>query len=73
MIHPPITDRERAQAAEIERLKKDAQRYRWLREINGYSIYDRLFADCPRNKFVDELLDDAVDAAIDAAMKGQTS
>ena len=69
-----ITDRERAQAAEIERLRADAERYRWLRRSHGsygrrhgivVSNYNGVMGEYK------EISD--IDAAIDAAMKGQTS
>lgn len=61
MIHPLITDRERAQAAEIERLRADAERYRWLRNNPEWLGWDHDFRP------------DEVEREIDAAMKGQTS
>ena len=56
-----ITDRERAQAAEIERLRADAERYRWLRNNPEWLGWDHDFRP------------DEVEREIDAAMKGQTS
>jgi hypothetical protein len=56
---------------EVERLRRDAERYRWLRRRNELTA-----ADDPRGPFVIDLLDDDVihhmtgaeiDAAIDAA------
>lgn len=49
----------------------DAERYQWLRENNAYSIHDRLFADCPMNKFNDAMLDAAIDAAMRATKGGK--
>ena len=76
MIHPPITDRERAQAAEIERLRADAERYRWLAGFcrstsEHWGGRWSIVVEGPAPTRPDE--EDAFDAAIDAAMKGQTS
>lgn len=70
------TDLERAQAAEIERLRKDAERYRWLRAQMKPATKraPRLYiaVNDPVNwmEYWALGLDDA-DAAIDAAMKEQ--
>lgn len=47
--------------AEVEALKRDAERYRWLRELDGGAIYHLLGA-------CDGIYQEKVDAAIDAAM-----
>ena len=60
MIHH-VTDTERKQEAEIERLTKDAQRYRWLRDHASGADWEHFgYQDCVY-----------IDAAIDAAMKEQ--
>ena len=71
-----ITDRERAQAAEIERLRADAERYRWLAGFcrstsEHWGGRWSIVVEGPAPTRPDE--EDAFDAAIDAAMKGQTS
>ena len=70
------TEREILQLAEIESLRKDAERYRWLRIADWWRSpvcvlrnpkeQDKLGSDCPSG--------DRLDAAIDAAMgKGEQS
>ena len=56
-----ITDLERKQAAEIERLRKDAERYRWLRTQPEWLGWEHDFRS------------DEIDREVDAAMKGQPS
>jgi hypothetical protein len=58
------------QVAEVERLtaenaalRKDAERYRWLRDSAGNDIMEKLMAECSPPRW-----DELVDAAIDAAM-----
>lgn len=70
------TEREILQLAEIESLRKDAERYRWLRIADWWRSpvcvlrnpkeQAKLGSDCPSG--------DRLDAAIDAAMgKGEQS
>jgi len=49
---------------EIERLRKDAERYRWLRRGQHWSVIDGIG---------DILSADALDAAIDAAIRARTT
>ncbi|MEN6547397.1 MAG: hypothetical protein ABFE07_15275, partial [Armatimonadia bacterium] len=56
--------------AEFERLRKDAERYRWLRYNASYSIHEMLFgkpAFITTHKESD--LDGCIDAAIGEGMK----
>ncbi|MDH2244857.1 hypothetical protein N5J76_03135 [Pseudomonas sp. GD03855] len=48
--------------AERDSLKKDAERYRWLRDIAGNRILNELARDCTM---------DGWDAKIDAALQGE--
>lgn len=50
-------------AAERDALRKDAERYRWLRDSAGNDIMEKLMAECSPPRW-----DELVDAAIDAAM-----
>ena len=50
-------------AIEVEALRKDAERYRWLRDSAGNDIMEKLMAECSPPRW-----DELVDAAIDAAM-----
>jgi hypothetical protein len=52
-----------ALAAERDALRKDAERYRWLRDSAGNDIMEKLMAECSPPRW-----DELVDAAIDAAM-----
>lgn len=52
-----------ARLAEVEALRKDAERYRWLRDSAGNDIMEKLMAECSPPRW-----DELVDAAIDAAM-----
>lgn len=56
-----------ASRAEVEGLKKDAERYRWLREDYDPSIHDEGFE--PLFSLGPENLDAEIDAMIDAAME----
>jgi hypothetical protein len=49
--------------AENAALRKDAERYRWLRDSAGNDIMEKLMAECSPPRW-----DELVDAAIDAAM-----
>ena len=52
--------------AEIERLREDAERYRWLRSVSVYDgakLPDRFW------ELLGDLLDEDFDAAIDAARR----
>lgn len=49
--------------AERDALRKDAERYRWLRDSAGNDIMEKLMAECSPPRW-----DELVDAAIDAAM-----
>jgi hypothetical protein len=52
-----------ALASERDALRKDAERYRWLRDSAGNDIMEKLMAECSPPRW-----DELVDAAIDAAM-----
>ena len=52
-----------ALAAERDALRRDAERYRWLRDSAGNDIMEKLMAECSPPRW-----DELVDAAIDAAM-----
>ena len=52
-----------ALAAERDALRKDAERYRWLRDSAGNDIMEKLMTECSPPRW-----DELVDAAIDAAM-----
>jgi hypothetical protein len=81
-LHDDFTRTLFAEAAvEIERLHKDAERYRWLRDIPdaqradhdrnpGHGGWDAPIFWHGINKPGDELQGSDLDAAIDAAMKG---
>lgn len=52
--------------SEVEALRKDAARYRWLRHNSGFSIAENLFGAQSMRGFRDAHLDDAIDAEITA-------
>jgi hypothetical protein len=57
----------RAQLArELEAVRKDAERYRWLREYYSPEVQGRYMTDVDRGFYSDG---DELDSAIDAAMK----
>lgn len=69
-----VTTRQQAAAelrrlhAENEALRKDAERYRWLREYYSPECSGRYMTDIDRGWYGDGI---DLDDAIDAAMKGQ--
>ncbi len=65
--YPFESDLRRAAEVELAALRKDAERYRWLREhING-ERWNMLFDDCGRNPLDRVELDRAVDAEMSIA------
>ena len=58
-----MRDQRERYADERDALRKDAERYRWLRDSAGNDIMEKLMAECSPPRW-----DELVDAAIDAAM-----
>lgn len=54
---------------EVDALRKDAARYRWIRENGDGDRWEIVFDECGRGLLQAE----ALDAAIDAAMKSEQS
>ena len=52
-------------AAEVE-MRKDAERYRWLRQYGNHE-WERVFDEACRNMLEGATLDKAIDAALDEA------
>ena len=58
-----MRDQRERYADERDALRKDAERYRWLRDSAGNDIMEKLMTECSPPRW-----DELVDAAIDAAM-----
>jgi uncharacterized small protein (DUF1192 family) len=50
-----------AERGALSATKEDAERYRWLRHNNGYSIFSNIFGDVEMHNFRDKDLDVAID------------
>ena len=55
--------------AELEDVKKDADRYRWIRKCMPFSTLKNITKDYLKY-FPNDAVDEQLDAAIDAALKG---